>query len=121
MEVRDGVGGWRLLRDNPPLFCTPFVGRVRVLQKLSDCFSHCGTDIRGNLNLTEQKPVARINLAGGQPENTGISFKNGRNLRTMPFPSVHPDGRKIAHGIRDMTAAEAWVLENFLPKAVAER
>jgi Tol biopolymer transport system component len=56
------------------------------------------------------KAVWRVPLAGGEPENIGISMNRIRALR------MHPDGRRIAFDSVVDPRSEVWVLENFLPK-----
>jgi Tol biopolymer transport system component len=61
--------------------------------------------------------VYRIPAAGGNPVNTGISFQ-GSFLATMKFPSISPDGLRIAYQTHE-DGREVRALENFLPKAAA--
>jgi Tol biopolymer transport system component len=61
------------------------------------------------------KAVWRVPVAGGEPENIGISLNRIRHLR------MHPDGRRILFdGVVD-PGSEVWALENFLPKASSAR
>ncbi|NIM06967.1 MAG: hypothetical protein GTN65_15425 [Armatimonadetes bacterium] len=53
----------------------------------------------------------RISAAGGEPRKL-CSRKSFGNMR------IHPDGKRIAFYDRS-TTRELWVMENFLPRAVA--
>ncbi len=55
--------------------------------------------------------VLRVPIAGGEPQQTGITMKQ------IYFGDAHPDGRHIAFyaGPLRETAKEIWVMENFLP------
>jgi Tol biopolymer transport system component len=59
--------------------------------------------------------IWRVPVAGGEPENIGVSMGRIRALR------VHPDGRRIAFDSVVDALSEVWALENFLPKAGSER
>jgi Tol biopolymer transport system component len=56
----------------------------------------------------------RISAEGGEPVKLGL----GMDL--LQFLAVHPDGRRIAF-TAGQYAAEVWVMENFLPAAVASK
>jgi Tol biopolymer transport system component len=58
----------------------------------------------------EIRAIWRVPLAGGEPENIGVSMNRLRTLR------VHPDGRRITFDSVIDAPSELWVLENFLPK-----
>jgi Tol biopolymer transport system component len=58
----------------------------------------------------------RFPLEGGQPERLGDSPGNWRNR----YIHVSPDGRNVlVEGVRTDVGIEAWLLENFIPKAPA--
>jgi len=59
----------------------------------------------------------RVPVQGGQPQKLGLAMERIR------FPSVHPDGRRIAFdaGQGKPRRLELWVMENFLPELSAAR
>ena len=60
----------------------------------------------------------RVPAAGGPAESLGLADSGISPIR---FPSVHPDGRRIAFqtGGWGELGRELWVLENFLPTSTA--
>ena len=60
----------------------------------------------------------RIPVEGGKPEKMGLQKMWGITSLT-----IRPDGRRIAFANRGGSSSESqlWVLENFLPKAVASK
>lgn len=70
--------------------------------------------VRGG--ATGSNVLWRIPVAGGEPEQVGISMTG-----QIMYPHVHPDGRWITFGLFETGASEVWALENFLPKARAAR
>ncbi|MCX6538803.1 MAG: tetratricopeptide repeat protein [Acidobacteria bacterium] len=54
----------------------------------------------------------RVATEGGEPQRLGLTVDELWWLR------LHPDGRRLAIGTWK-TSAEAWMMENFLPKAAA--
>lgn len=61
----------------------------------------------------EIRAIWRVPVAGGTPENIGVSMNRMRALR------LHPDGRRITFDSVVDAPSELWVLENFLPRAGA--
>jgi Tol biopolymer transport system component len=59
----------------------------------------------------------RVPVQGGEPQKLGLAMERIR------FPSVHPDGRRIAFdaGQWKPRRLELWVMENFLPELKAGR
>ncbi len=52
----------------------------------------------------------RVSLEGGIPQRLELAMDGLRNLR------IHPDGQRVAFSAGQLTNAEIWVMENFLPK-----
>jgi Tol biopolymer transport system component len=65
-------------------------------------------------NMTE---LWRVPVQGGEPQRIGLAMERIR------FPSVHPDGRRIAFDAGSWLPRrlELWVMENFLPELKAAR
>ncbi|MHC4555795.1 MAG: hypothetical protein ACYS80_00670, partial [Planctomycetota bacterium] len=63
----------------------------------------------------DQIELCRISADGGEPEKLGLEMLQIRSL------SVHPDGRHIAFQSSGPKhkSGEVWVMENFLPAALA--
>jgi Tol biopolymer transport system component len=66
----------------------------------------------------------RISVAGGEPQNLGLTPRKmgGLNVSPMGGLSIHPDGLRIAFtGAESKHGAEIWAIENFLPGSTASR
>jgi len=58
----------------------------------------------------------RIPVAGGEPQNLGLTMKKMEHL------SIHPDGYRIAFtGPGPTLGPEVWVMENILPTSTASK
>jgi len=72
---------------------------------------------RGTGPGTWKSELRRVPAEGGQPEPTGLSWPD-----LIPGISLHPDGERIAFSAKSPNAkGEIWVMENFLPEAVAAK
>lgn len=61
--------------------------------------------------------IWRVPASGGVPENTGIGIHGVPQTRTAGFPSVDPNGRRVAYYTSDRSISEVFALENVLPPA----
>jgi Tol biopolymer transport system component len=59
----------------------------------------------------KQSELWRIPAGGGEPQKLGQLLGRVSGLR------VHPDGQRIAFGVRQWNKGGVWVMENFLPVA----
>ncbi len=72
--------------------------------------------VRGGVGDNTPNVLWRVPVAGGQPEQLGLSM-----MARLKSPQVHPDGRRIFFGAAENGPNEVWSLENFLPKTVAAK
>ncbi len=58
--------------------------------------------------------LRRVSVEGGESHNLGLK------VAARTYPSIHPDGRRIAF-TGAVPSAEVWVMENFLPGFAADK
>jgi Tol biopolymer transport system component len=77
-------------------------GRYLVVARLTE---------KAQNSHTDPTELWRVPVGGGEPQRIGPRMERIR------FPSVHPDGRRIAFdsGTFRVRRLEVWALENFLP------
>jgi Tol biopolymer transport system component len=72
--------------------------------------------VRGGVADSSPNVLWRVPVAGGQPEQMGVSMQ--ARIRS---PQVQPDGRRIFFSANESSGSEVWALENFLPKGAAAK
>ncbi len=65
---------------------------------------------------TRMAELWRVPAQGGEPEKLELAVRGD-----VGFPSLHPDGRRIAFSSREWDQVELWVIQNFLPELRAAR
>ena len=66
--------------------------------------------VRADDGSTPGRALWRVPAAGGPAEATGFAIEG-----TLRFPSISPDGSRIAFSVAAQEAPVVWALENFLP------
>jgi len=68
-----------------------------------------GRYIIARANGTANSEIWRVPAQGGTPLKLDLSVPK------MLFFALHPENRRFAFSVDDVSKSELWVLENFLP------
>jgi hypothetical protein len=67
--------------------------------------------VRANVGDNGPSVLWRVPIAGGPPEQMGISM-----LARIKSPQIVPDLGRIFFSVNPNSPSEVWALQNFLPK-----
>jgi Tol biopolymer transport system component len=94
-------------------------GRIETIAWMPDgnnILFWLGPDIRFGIN--EETGLWRISTEGGQAKNLWTPAFWTPQTGAMSYLCIHPDGQRIAFGASELIG-QIWVMENFLPTALA--